>query len=164
MRARIVGDTCVLEFADDPLAFRAVLLLPLLSDLPPQPERLYHQKRVRLTGRVQRFQGRPEMVLRSPKQVELVDEGGVPPRPSEPADGAPSAPATAPPAAVGLSHPCGAARARWREAAALARTRAAALDRCLDAAEYRCGAEAAALGPAVVDLERAAKQVEGACP
>jgi len=35
--ARTTGNTCVLEFApDDPRAFRAILLLPLLTSLPQQ--------------------------------------------------------------------------------------------------------------------------------
>jgi len=100
------GETCILEFApDDPRAFRAVLLLPLLSSLPPHPEALYRGKRVRVSGRIARFKGRPEMVLRSPDQVQVVDVGGppatatVPPLAAVPPPAAPSAPAAVPPTA-----------------------------------------------------------------
>ena len=40
VRARLEADTCVLEFSpDDPNAFRAILLIPLITDLPRQPQR-----------------------------------------------------------------------------------------------------------------------------
>src|SRR3989442_317036 len=78
--ASTVGDTWVLEFArDDPRAFRVVVLLPLLETAPRQPERLYQGRRVRATGRVQRFQGRAEMVLRGAGQIEVVEASGAPP-------------------------------------------------------------------------------------
>src|SRR5206468_6638869 len=83
--ASTVGDTWVLEVArDDPRAFRVVVLLPLLETAPRQPERLYQGRRVRATGRVQRFQGRAEMVLRGAGQIEVVETGGAPPAASAP--------------------------------------------------------------------------------
>jgi hypothetical protein len=96
--ARTTADACVLEFAaEDPHAFRAVLLLPLLSSLPPHPERLYLGRRVRVSGRMQRFQGRPEMVLRGPAQIEVIDVAAA----ATPGDGAPTAaPAPASPRAA----------------------------------------------------------------
>jgi hypothetical protein len=69
----------VLELA--PVAeksFRAVLVTALISSLPRSPERIYAGKRVRITGIVQRFQGRPEMVLESSSQIEIVDIAGAP--------------------------------------------------------------------------------------
>ena len=70
---RATGDTCVLEFApDDPQAFRAVLVLAMFSRGPRHPERLYTGRQVRVTGRLQQFQGRPEMVLHGADQIELV--------------------------------------------------------------------------------------------
>jgi hypothetical protein len=155
IEARTAGDTCVLEFADDPRAFRALLLLPLLSDLPPDPAPLYRRRRVRLTGRVQRFQGRPEMVLRGPGQIELLADARTE-APPGPAD----ARATAPTPVGG----CAQARARWRDTAAAARVRTAALDRCLQTPGYRCAGEAAALAPALSELEGAERLIAEACP
>src|SRR6185295_10401323 len=41
VEARTTADTCVLEFTiDDPHAFRVVLLIPAITSLPRQPERL----------------------------------------------------------------------------------------------------------------------------
>jgi hypothetical protein len=124
--ARTEADTCVLEFtADDPTGFRAVLLVPVLSSLPRHPERLYAGKRVRVSGRVQRFQSRPEMVLRNPDQIAVVgvamaDEPAAArrtapvaePEPAPPAPAAPTPPAPAPaagapspPAAPAIAEP-----------------------------------------------------------
>jgi len=113
---RMRDDGYVLEFADDPQALRIVVLIPLLGGAPRDPERVYRGHHVRATGRVQRFQGRPEIVLRSPSQVEITDvpaaaetelEIPTPPPPAEPrptprapvAAPATAAPPVAPPAA-----------------------------------------------------------------
>ncbi len=180
--ARTGADGCVLEFSsDDPRAFRVVLLVPLLTDLPRQPERLYRGRRVRATGRVQRFRGRPEMVLHDPGQLEVVDVAGAggappaqdqhqaappetraPPETTAPPEAAPSpTPAEVPLAAP---NPCQRARARWQDAGATARARLSALSRCLEGTSYRCRVEAAALEPALSELEWAEQQVEAACP
>src|SRR5262245_41570111 len=73
-RARVGGGACTLEFApDDPSALRVVLMLGLFSS-PAAPERLYAGHRVRASGRVQTFHGRPEMILRRADQIEVMDE------------------------------------------------------------------------------------------
>jgi hypothetical protein len=93
VRARLEADTCVLEFSPgDEKAFRVVLLIPLMTNLPRQPQRLYEGKRVRASGKVRSWQGRPEMIVRGPDAIEVV---GV-------AAGAPEAapPATVPPPPV----------------------------------------------------------------
>ena len=107
LSAEMVGDTCVLQFApDDPLAFRAVLLLPILSTTPRHPDRLYQGRQVQASGRIQRFRGRPEMILRSADQIEVTgdataDDAAAEPPPTAsagmPAPVAPPTPA-APPA------------------------------------------------------------------
>jgi hypothetical protein len=96
--ARSDANGLVLELA--PLgekSFRAVLVRSLLSSLPRSPERIYEGKRVRVTGRVQRFAGRPEMVLESASQIEIVDVAGAP------APTAIAPPAASPPPAGTLS-------------------------------------------------------------
>ena len=70
VRARLEADTCVLEFSpDDPNAFRAILLIPLITDLPRQPQRLYENKRVQVSGTIRTWHGRPEMIVRSPGAI-----------------------------------------------------------------------------------------------
>ena len=78
--AHTTSETCVLEFApDDRRAFRAILLLPLITSLPRYPDRLYRGRRVRTSGIIQSYKGRPEMILQSPGQIEIVDVAGAPP-------------------------------------------------------------------------------------
>ena len=169
--ARVAGDTCVLEFADDPGAFRAVLLLPLFGGTRPRPERVYTGKRIRVTGRVQRFHGRPEIVLRGPEQIELAEPDDVPAAVA-PAEAAPAVRSEPPPSLAPAEQlkrtqmdasPCERARAGWRDVAADASARAAGLARCLDAMRYGCRAESAALAPALRALESMERQVEATC-
>ena len=103
----------VLELAPlGPTSVRAVLVPSLISSLPRAAERIYAGKRVRVTGLLQRFQGRPEMVLESAGQIEIVDVAGAPPpttttttrpapaaAPVAPAPPAPTPPAVSPPPA-----------------------------------------------------------------
>jgi hypothetical protein len=173
VEARSTGDTCVLEFAsDDPRAFRAVLLLPLLTSLPQHPEQLYRGKRVKVSGRIARFQGRPEMVLRTPGQIEVVDVSGAPPPAAiAPPPTPPAEPVPSPPRGLvkdvqqrlAEAGGCERARARWREAGTAARERASALSRCIDTTGYRCRSQSAALAPALSELEWAEQQVEASC-
>ena len=160
--ARTVGDTWILEFAHDPRAFRVVVLLPLLETAPRQPERLYQGRRVRATGRVQRFQGRAEMVLRGSGQIEVVEAGGETP-PATSAPPPPAAPALPAKPAPSAAAPCERARERWRAAAGEVSEQLAALGRCLDAVRYRCRAESATLTSALVTLDALEHEIEINC-
>jgi len=174
--ARMTGDTCVIEFSDDPRALRVVLLLSLFGSAPRDPDGLYRGRQIRATGLVQRFHGRPEIVLRALDQVEIVDanqpektSAAAPASPPPPAPAAP-APAPLPPVSaaeakqpLSAAAPCERARARWREAASNAGVRLTALSRCLDALRYRCQAESAAVAPALAALESVEQQVDAAC-
>jgi hypothetical protein len=72
--AQCAEDTCALEFApDDATGFRVVVLMPMFSRATEQPDRIYAGRRIRATGKVQRFQGRVEMVVRGTAQIELAD-------------------------------------------------------------------------------------------
>jgi hypothetical protein len=88
---------CVLEFdPNDPAALRVVMTIPLITDLPADPSRLYQGKRVQVTGRVMRFQNRLEMVV-TPAQIDVV--GLTAPSPP-PAAAPPPPPASTPPPAL----------------------------------------------------------------
>ncbi|MCW5892724.1 MAG: hypothetical protein KIT14_19605 [bacterium] len=72
--ARMETIGCVLEFApDDPKGFRVVIVIPMISDLPRRPDRLYEGKRVRITGRIDVFKRRPEIIVRDPDVIQVVD-------------------------------------------------------------------------------------------
>lgn len=175
--ARVGGGACTLEFAaDDPSAFRVVLVLALFSS-PAQPERLYAGRRVRASGRVQTFQGRPEMIIRRADQIELVDDGSttttLPPPTKVPAV-APTLPVT-PPSTVPHGAQSGAAprpaptelctRARERYDAdrreLAARTEDAT--RCLREGTSRCQAERDAVTRALEALPRREAEADRAC-
>jgi hypothetical protein len=69
-----------------PTGVRAILVPSLISSLPRSPERVYAGKRVRITGLLQRFKGRPELILESASQIEIVDvAGATPPEAADPA-------------------------------------------------------------------------------
>src|SRR5262245_20046131 len=73
---------CILEFdPNDPAALRVVLIIPLITDLPADPSRLYQGKRVQVTGRVTRFQNRLEMLV-TPPQIDVVGLTEPPPPPT----------------------------------------------------------------------------------
>src|SRR5262249_9495655 len=59
---------------------------------------------------------------------------------------------------------CDAARECWRRGAAAAESRQAELTECLRGGSYRCRSVAAAVAPALSELEWAEQQVEAACP
>ncbi|MFN8544636.1 MAG: hypothetical protein U0807_10605 [Candidatus Binatia bacterium] len=179
------GSTCTLEFVPaGELHFHAVLLVPLISDLPRAPDRLYRGRRVRVTGKLKRFHDQLEIVLTDPGLLEVVDVVAVSPPTPEPVPPPTPAPLAtvpvepgvepeAPPAPRGLieavapqlaQDPCDRARTRWRDAAAAARTRSEAFSRCLAAGGYRCRAESAGLAPALSALEWAEQQLDDACP
>jgi hypothetical protein len=95
---------CVLEFdPNDPAALRVVLIIPLITDLPIDPSRLYQGKRVQVTGRVTRFQGRLEMVV-TPPQLDVVGLT-VPPAAAPPVAAPAPVPAGAPVAPVAPAAP-----------------------------------------------------------
>jgi micrococcal nuclease len=67
------GKACFLNFHPDwRRTFTAVIFANRFSAFPPKPEDHYRGKRVRVTGYVQKFEGRPEIILDSPDQIEIL--------------------------------------------------------------------------------------------
>ena len=54
--------------------FAAVIFASDFSKFPQNPESHYGGKRVRITGRIQEYQGKPEIILRSPGQIKMLAE------------------------------------------------------------------------------------------
>jgi hypothetical protein len=90
--AHTVRDTIVLDLAG---GLRVIVVVPLFGSVPRDPARAYEGRRVRVTGTVERFRGRSELVVKSPEQIELPEERA---SASAPAPTAP--PASAPPPAA----------------------------------------------------------------
>lgn len=184
---------CVLEFdADDPAALRVVLVVPLITDLPADPSRLYQGKRVRVTGRVVRFQNRLEMLV-TPPALEVVGLTATPPAPLPPARAV--ATPVAPPAAAPAAAPAPAAAANpppvapaaapqaiapappppvdrrcqpWREERTALRgelrTLARQLEDCLGTDRTGCAALGDALGPPLSRLDAVEERLARYCP
>src|SRR5262245_32595777 len=101
VNATTSGGTCVLEIGSGGVAaVRAVLVIPLVTDLPRSPDRLYAGKRVRVSGKLRRFEQRFEMVLSSPSLIEVIDVAPDAAAAAEAPRAAPTAVAAAPPPAV----------------------------------------------------------------
>jgi hypothetical protein len=173
---RVVPGACILEFArDDPAALRVVLVLGLFSS-PDDPEGLYSGHHVRVSGRVQRFQGRPEMIVRRADQIELADapSAAVPPPVREsrtaPPPIAPRPPAERPPRAEPMPAPvaapdatCADSRATRARAARELAARTSALARCLARGERECREERDAARSALDALDAGEQQETASC-
>ena len=65
---------CFLNFnVDFNKDFFAVIPSAAMPAFPPNPEAEYRGRRVRITGTVREYKGRPQILLESPKQIELMN-------------------------------------------------------------------------------------------
>ena len=68
------GKACFLNFHKNwKRYFTAVIFASDFSKFPPNPEEYYRDKKVRIKGLVKEYQGKPEIILKSPKQIEIVE-------------------------------------------------------------------------------------------
>ncbi|MBL7222828.1 MAG: hypothetical protein ISS72_03150 [Candidatus Brocadiae bacterium] len=68
------GKACFLNFASDwRHTFTAVIFARRFAAFPERPEEHYRGRRVRVTGLVVEYRGKPEIVLDSPDQIEVLD-------------------------------------------------------------------------------------------
>jgi hypothetical protein len=169
-RARVAGGACTLEFApDDPSALRVILMLPLFS-APDDPERLYTGRRVQASGRVQRFEDRPEIIIRRTDQITLLDEPAptttttttssallAPPVP------VPTTPAPSPSGGARLTEVCARSRDLYQAARRELATRSEQAARCLSAEAALCEKERAAVSAALEALRLRETEVDAAC-
>ena len=74
VRTKNTGKVVFLNFDPD---YRHTLTLVIFPDdaarFPAPPEEMFLQRRVRATGMVQEYQGAPEIIIRQPEQIEIVD-------------------------------------------------------------------------------------------
>jgi pyruvate/2-oxoglutarate dehydrogenase complex dihydrolipoamide acyltransferase (E2) component len=184
VNARVANGACALEFApDDQSAFRVVLMLGLFGS-PADPERLYTGRRVRASGRVQSFEGRPEMIIRRADQIELLDgttttsttTSTAPTTPAPAAAPPTTPPSTSPPATVPAPAPAagGATAPTVTEACVRARERLEAATRelaarnedaarCLRPGTSRCREERDAVTRALEALPAHEAEADRAC-
>lgn len=80
------GNVVRLRLGTAPQALTVSLVIGLLSDFPPAPERAYLSQTVRVAGTIRDFRGAPEIVIHDAADIRIV--------------GAAPLPVSAPPAAV----------------------------------------------------------------
>ncbi len=67
------GKVCFLNFHKEwKRHFTAVIFADFFPRFPSQPERYYLHKTVRVTGIIKDYQGKPEIIVESPEQIEIL--------------------------------------------------------------------------------------------
>jgi len=67
------GKACFLNFHPDyKRYFTAVIFASAFSRFPTSPENHYRGKKVRVTGYIKEYKGKPEIILNDPGQIEIV--------------------------------------------------------------------------------------------
>ena len=67
------GKICYLNFHPDyQRYFTAVIFASTFSRFPSSPENYYLEKKVRVSGYIKEYQGKPEVVLNDPSQIEIL--------------------------------------------------------------------------------------------
>lgn len=68
------GKACFLNFHPDyKRYFTAVIFASAFPRFPANPERHYYGKKVRVTGFIKEYQGKPEIILNDPSQIEILE-------------------------------------------------------------------------------------------
>src|SRR5262245_22756129 len=67
------GNTVRLRLGRQAPHLTVSILVGLLNNFPPDPERFYVGKRVRVAGTIQSFRGAPEIVVRDVADLQVVD-------------------------------------------------------------------------------------------
>jgi DNA/RNA endonuclease YhcR with UshA esterase domain len=69
------GKACFLNFHKNwERYFTAVIFKSDLHKFPNQPEEFYKNKKVRIKGIIKKYKGKPEIILKSPLQIEIIQE------------------------------------------------------------------------------------------
>jgi DNA/RNA endonuclease YhcR with UshA esterase domain len=68
------GKACFLNFHPNwKKYFTAVIFANKFSQFPSTPENYYQGKKVRVTGYIKEYNGKPEIILESRKQIEIIE-------------------------------------------------------------------------------------------
>jgi hypothetical protein len=94
------GNTVRLHVGTPPQEVTVSLIIGLLSTFPPEPERYYVGKTVRVAGTIRSFRGSTEVVLHDPASIQVVGEGATASAPPAASQAAPVAAVQAPPVAA----------------------------------------------------------------
>jgi len=73
--ANNTGKVCFLNFHKDwRRYFTAVIFSSDFDKFPSYPEEYYLNRMVRVTGLIKEYRGKPEIILKSPSQIEIIEE------------------------------------------------------------------------------------------
>jgi micrococcal nuclease len=68
------GKVCFLNFDEDwRRYFTAVIFASDFAAFPPNPEDYYLNRRVRVRGLIKKYKGKPEIILKSTSQIEIIE-------------------------------------------------------------------------------------------
>jgi endonuclease YncB( thermonuclease family) len=69
------GKACFLNFHNNWTRYCSLVIFDnVFHRFPEKPEKFYLNEFVRVKGKIKKFRGRPEIVLNSPKQIEIIDK------------------------------------------------------------------------------------------
>ena len=75
VRTHNSGKACFLNFHNNWARYCSLVIFDnVFHRFPQKPEKFYLNEFVRVKGKIKKFRGRPEIVLDSPKQIEIIDE------------------------------------------------------------------------------------------
>jgi len=70
------GKACFLNFHRNFTRYMSLTIFEnAFRKFPFQPEKYYLNKTVRVRGKIRRYEGRPEIVVESPGQIEIIKQG-----------------------------------------------------------------------------------------
>jgi len=73
--AKCLPKVCFLNFDRDyRKTFTAVIFASDLSKFPPNPDLYFLNKKVRVTGIIKEYKGKPEIILKKPDQIKIVKD------------------------------------------------------------------------------------------
>ena len=71
--SRRTEKVCFLNFHPDwQTSFTAVIFASRFDAFPPEPEKHYRGRTVRVSGYIKDYEGKPEIILDSPDQIEVI--------------------------------------------------------------------------------------------
>src|SRR2546426_321529 len=87
------GKVCFLNFSQNwRTDFTAVIFASDFNKFPASPEIYYRNKTVHVTGKIKEYKGKPEVIVKSASQIQILEGNAAPPElNSAPASACPSA-------------------------------------------------------------------------
>ena len=72
-RTANTGRVIYLDFSPRNSDMKVVIFPQDAAKFPQPPEKMYQGKKIQVTGKIQEYQGAPEIIVRSPAQIKIVE-------------------------------------------------------------------------------------------